>query len=370
MGTGRPDSADLGNETVGVDDADLHRRHDGAPEACRLCPKIRKIASADPDRSLGVRVLSAEEAKPRSRRLPQGASRADIAQAEMAFHRWREPSESEHKAQRDESEGDEGKTQRRPSALSTFPVGTSIEVALQCGVLTARQADILGAWIEAEGDISLRQLGREANCSHHAAHAELKQLYAVVASEEKEFVEVRRPRRSLVIVRVRGQRELRAYVKHSICLRIGNETREESWLERVDHRPVVRRLLREDHFEPDREFVPMRISPMRELLAALARAKAEDKQDRDLLGPPVGQSPDWTHNLGWAETRLQKAGWRGSRSLTEVIRGLAWKSRVCPACHTPILAGCRLDGKRIARDRRFCDDACKMTYRRRSARVN
>jgi hypothetical protein len=43
------------------------------------------------------------------------------------------------------------------------------------------------------------------------------------------------------------------------------------------------------------------------------------------------------------------------------------RQRLCRACHTPILVGCRIDGRTVTRAREFCCDACKMQVQRRHA---
>ncbi len=78
---------------------------------------------------------------------------------------------------------------------------------------------------------------------------------------------------------------------------------------------------------------------------------------------------EWDHNLRWAEKRI-----RGRRknnvdlqqlSFTQVLSRIRGRLRACPSCHTPILVGCIVDGKRVTRRREYCDDACKMRLVRR-----
>src|SRR5207244_3944783 len=110
-------------------------------------------------------------------------------------------------------------------------------------------------------------------------------------------------------------------------------------------------------------FVPIRVSLMRHLLTALTLQASKLKSDHPCVSLPVSPS-DWAHNLKWAIRRLRKTG-PTSASVGAIALALSRKCRLCPACHTPILHGCRLQGKRIAKDRQFCDNACKMTHRRR-----
>jgi hypothetical protein len=179
---------------------------------------------------------------------------------------------------------------------------------------------------------------------------------------EPQFTSVEVQRR-IKAVRARGLRELQVYVRCSIHVRVGDTTWEESTLERVNHRPVVRRLLREGLLEADGDFVLLRTSPMRQLLIALAGAQgpaSDASSDR-----PVS-SPDWIHNVNWAAKRVRKARKHASSPYYgDVLRALTKGCELCPACHTPILRGCRLQGVLIAADRQFCDAACKMAFRRR-----
>lgn len=74
--------------------------------------------------------------------------------------------------------------------------------------------------------------------------------------------------------------------------------------------------------------------------------------------------------MAWAERTLKRARSRTKRPITsfaDVVRVLGRTGPLCRACHTPILVGCRIDGRTVTRSREFCCDACKMQVRRKQA---
>jgi hypothetical protein len=111
---------------------------------------------------------------------------------------------------------------------------------------------------------------------------------------------------------------------------------------------------------------------MRLLLAALMAALSNGQDNC-----PAGFEPrDWDLNIGLAKHRLQKrwtekGRWSQEKILDAVIprrRRKGPKQQLCPACHTPILVGYRLNGRKITRRKVFCDDACKMNLKRQKER--
>jgi hypothetical protein len=99
-------------------------------------------------------------------------------------------------------------------------------------------------------------------------------------------------------------------------------------------------------------------SRMRLLLDDLARA---------LSGvPPTGPAhsstdADWANNLEWARRRVESAGADGSYPSVLLALGTGLPS--CRACGTPILSGCKIDGRAL--NRRDCDQRCKKAAERR-----
>jgi hypothetical protein len=109
---------------------------------------------------------------------------------------------------------------------------------------------------------------------------------------------------------------------------------------------------------------------MRSLATALTLHLAGLKIPDDAAMKRLKESPDWNHNLAWAERKLKRARFRTTRPITsvaDILRVLAGTDPLCRACHTPILVGCRIDGHTVSRAREFCCDVCKMQMRRKRA---
>ncbi len=79
---------------------------------------------------------------------------------------------------------------------------------------------------------------------------------------------------------------------------------------------------------------------------------------------------DWRVNQNQTTSSSRSARSRTTRPLTsvaDILRALGRTGPLCRACHTPILVGCRIDGRTVSRAREFCGDACKMQRRRKHA---
>ena len=177
---------------------------------------------------------------------------------------------------------------------------------------------------------------------------------------------------TLYLVQVGGQREPRVYKRRSVAF--GAVTR--TWLESVDRADLARSLtVSRAHLGSGRrrgaacrQWVRVRMSPMTQLFGALVSALSVETPAA--TNPAVPDDPDWGRNLKWATARLGKRlGGEPPWPTKDVIQVLARhdKNAVCKACHTPLLAGGWLGGKRFTRRRQFCDDACKMTFARRTS---
>ena len=107
---------------------------------------------------------------------------------------------------------------------------------------------------------------------------------------------------------------------------------------------------------------------MRRLGDALVLWLADVSPAQDDQGGAMLESPDGRHNRRWAERKLRRARSRTTRPLVtvaDIYRALGHGCRLCHDCHTPILAGCRIDGRWVNRARAFCGAPCKMRWRRR-----
>jgi hypothetical protein len=169
------------------------------------------------------------------------------------------------------------------------------------------------------------------------------------------------------ITRIRGARQPDVWRRHTF--RLGSK--EVSWSERVTDRTERQAALATRHSLPERTYRQLPTTTMRSLTNALALHLAGLKIPDDAETRHLRESPDWNHNLAWAERKLKRARSRSTRPITsvaDVLRVLGRTSPLCRACRTPILVGCHVSGRTVSRAREFCCDACKMHVQRRRGR--
>lgn len=161
---------------------------------------------------------------------------------------------------------------------------------------------------------------------------------------------------SLCSVRVPGERAPRLYRRRVIAFGGLKET----WLERVSRRTQGAR-----RGAAVKNWMPVRVSPMTRLFAALVSALSVEAL------PPVcdqvSGDTDWSRNLAWATARARRRlGGDPPWPVTKVIRVLGRhdKDALCRWCYAPLLAGGWLPGGRITRAKEFCEPACKVALSR------
>jgi hypothetical protein len=238
--------------------------------------------------------------------------------------------------------------------------------AVRIGLLTPHEKKVMAAVfaIIHEGRrLSWRAVARLAGGSPDRARRELgpafHRWHAVCGPNDQLVLESQ-----TTITRIRGIRQPEVWRRHTF--RLGS--REMSWSERVTDPTERRAALATHHSLPKRNLRQLPTTTMRSLTTALALHLAGLTIPDDAATKRLKESPDWKHNQVWAERKLKRARSRTTRPITsvaDILRVLAGRDPLCRACHTPILVGCRIDGRAVSRAREFCCDACKMQMRRK-----
>jgi hypothetical protein len=114
-----------------------------------------------------------------------------------------------------------------------------------------------------------------------------------------------------------------------------------------------------------RKVVPVKTTPMNSLLAALGKAIYE----KNNACPEGIDRREWRFNLRLAKNRLGRKPRTDLGTIYEaIIQRVKLNGRikqvVCKQCHSPILFGFHLDGRKITRRKKFCSDSCKMKSER------
>jgi hypothetical protein len=248
-----------------------------------------------------------------------------------------------------------------------FPTLATLQAAVQLGVLTRRQGQVLEPYVEAQGArVSRREL---SGASRRSGAVVRREFEAVVRAlwprpDSRPRLQIRS---TIKRVRVRGERKARVYRRRQVLF---NGRVIDSWLERIGDEAAIGAGWHGG--ERVRKGVPIRSSRMRRLLQALVDARpAVGTGGIRPRQPRWMTRHDWQHNLLWAGRRqrrfLRRARVSGSShpELSALVLGLP----VCGACHTPVLIGARLGGRLITRRRQFCDASCKMKAVREAQRA-
>ena len=239
--------------------------------------------------------------------------------------------------------------------------------AVRVGILTPHEAAVLTAMftIIHEGRrLSWRAVAALAGCSAERAQRALlpalHRWHAMAGPNDRLTAESH-----TVINRIRGSRQRDVWTRHT--LRLG--AREMSWSERITDPEKRRTALAARDNQLERNYRALPTTRMRSLSTALVLHLSGHGIPDDEETQRLKDSPDWKHNIQWAERKLKRARSRTKRpivSVADILRVLGHGNRLCRACHTPVLAGCRIEGHAVTRGREFCCDACKMQIQRRA----
>jgi len=166
------------------------------------------------------------------------------------------------------------------------------------------------------------------------------------------------------LTRIRGSRQGDVWTRHTF--RLGS--RQMSWSERVTDAHKRRAALATRDHRLERTYRQLPTTRMRSLATALVLNLSGLDIPDDEETQRLKDSPDWKHNIRWAERKLERARSRTKRPIfrvADILRVLASGGPLCRDCHTPVLVGCRIDGHTVTRGREFCCDACKMKAQRK-----
>ena len=241
--------------------------------------------------------------------------------------------------------------------------GQMAEAALM-GILTSMDAAVLtAAFSLGEGGRSWRELGRRVGCSHQRAQRAF--LHAIHTwHSDCQLTDRLVEHTDVLVVQIRGQRQREVWQQHT--RRLG--TRRTTQRELITKGEQYEGARAASDGASGHAYWPLPTSPMRELLCALAIRLSTPSAASDV----VCDEFDWGHNLRWAERKIRRAR-RSTQPIVafqDILRALARGCHLCDNCHTPILAGCWIDERRINRARRFCGPPCKMQWRRRQGGAN
>lgn len=238
--------------------------------------------------------------------------------------------------------------------------------AERVGILMPHEAAVLTALftIFHEGQrLSWRAVASRAACSRKRAQRTmlpaLHRWHTQCGPNDRLAVESQTVR-----VQIRGLRHREVWTRHTF--RLGS--RRFSWSERVTDIKKQRIALRSRDKQTERKYRAVPTTTMRSLGTALVFHLSGLKIPKDIETQRLKNSPDWEHNVQWAERKLGRARTRTKRlivGVADILRVLGQSRRLCHACHTPILAGCRIDGRAVTSGREFCCDACKMQVQRK-----
>lgn len=164
-----------------------------------------------------------------------------------------------------------------------------------------------------------------------------------------------------------GQRKRVYHVRSYLNRKTGKRETRHNWVRR---RGEIRKLQCLELWGDRQETTISAIkdTPMRETLATLGVAIFSGKQER----PEGVDAKQWGHNIRLAKKWLRKRRLtRDQWSLGEICSAIIWRRRMngrvrqvlCKTCHTPLLIGYFVNGHKITRRRKFCEDACKMRMR-------
>lgn len=271
----------------------------------------------------------------------------------------------------EETQGDPAGSPEGPKYQSfsdVFPDQITLRAAVQFSALTPRESKILEAYVEADRETPPTklwdQIGRKVGWSGRTVCRRFKKLVERFLKGNDSTIPTDPPG-TIQIVKIRGERKPLFYLKKAN--RFGKW--EWPYSELLTDPLAVRRLLSEGRPVSHSYQVRIRSSPMNRLFGDLIAAFGEGLQKPE-RPPEYLSSTDWDYNVRRAQRLLAgKKNRVGPWTASQVYRILGRGSKLCKACHTPMLRGFKLNAQRITRRRDFCDDACKMALGRRKKQV-
>ena len=222
-------------------------------------------------------------------------------------------------------------------------------------VLTESEARVVAAYLSLQttGNLTWAATGRLAGCSRQTAQRVFARVVRRLCKAGAEPLKVHIIGRHRI--RIRGERRTEMRTEYQARLGTAWSRR---WLESGSREELNGAL-------PDtRVRTLVRASSMSTLIAALLEALTN--REASAATRAAHESADWKRNLEWARRRIRSTHRKAlPTAASDICRLLLRGCQSCGYCHTPILAGCWLDGRRVNKRRRYCCDACKMTARRR-----
>lgn len=320
------------------------------------CPEIRRLwnESAKADSADGLLVIAPGQ---QSLHQQKSSSKADPSE------RWPTKSFERKQIRLDQSDpqlDDRHQRKRRRWSRQSereelsriLPNPADVASLERAGLISRRQGAMLGRLLAAPLDRPWTRIcdevGARFGCSRRTVSRELTQAihaactrYYVSRTQGEEWI----PRAKGDWRRVRSPREVWQRVRD----------RGRNGAELVTD-PAVRRRVLQRATRTDQVLTPIDDGPMSLLLAALVSTLSKGVA---LLPPDasITESPDWPFNQQWARRRVRRR-----RQVGEIYGALVRGCRLCAHCHTPILAGCRLDGQVIRADRACCCTACRQAH--------
>jgi hypothetical protein len=264
---------------------------------------------------------------------------------------------AEDKVENESEPGD-----RRKLFRNIFADEITFRAALQFRALTLRQACLLKAYLDSNDKLSNHKrwsaIGRRIGRSGKTVEREFLNL---VKKFLKTNAGAREREAAVEVVYVRGERHPRYYRKHSV--QIGEWKRD--WSELISDKKIISELRRFGWSMIQSEKTPIPSSPVNRLFGALISRFASDSQG-ELMRPEEISESDWEFNISRTQRVLAgKQNLTGRWTAREVAKKLVRGGRLCGACRTYLIRGFRINGRRITRAKKYCDDACKMRAERR-----
>jgi len=245
---------------------------------------------------------------------------------------------------------------------NVFPDEITLRAAVQFRAVTLRQAELLEAYFDSEEGLASYKMweviGRKIGCSGKTVEREFR---TIVEKFLKPTPNKAGDGYSTAIeVHVRGERKPRYYRRHSV--RFGQWER--NWSELITDQKIIRELRRQRVPMTRSNKTPILSSRVNWLFGELIRVFANEVPEPEHVPPKGISAADWEYNVRRARRILERKH-AGPWTALEVYRTLGRGARLCNACRTFLIRGFRINGRRITRARKFCDDACKMRSERR-----
>ncbi len=251
----------------------------------------------------------------------------------------------------------------REGLTEVFPTETTVGAAVQFGAISARQGELLDRFLTTDDRLSwtacCEDVGRQVTCSRQTVSRALDAIIQRV-SVGTQSASPRADR--FYVSREKGSRRREVWERKTVTCGAWRS----SWEELVTDGTQAR-ILRAHPTHRDQILKSYTSTPMNQLCGELLASLSEPPLPS--LNPGVTASPDWTHNVRWARWRMRTARptvW--PTHADEILRLLTRGCRRCGYCRTPLLAGCRLGGKTVRKNRQYCGEPCRDAFWRRQSR--